>query len=209
MVATCYTNAAGLINIKTAIYAAIIIPTGSRSEERDSLSQIPSTQALSGLQLIGDQQPLSSHTIPPLVSLSSPAGSLASTSNSLSSDAIDIGPSSPPIPRKIAEQIWKGQYIELKELLPVNLGAPEPTIFDLLGKQERVRPKKNISCIEEWSLCFNAFTAIIAMRQPERVRDLLSYSSMIIRASIDYEDRPWLTYDAHFRKQAATNPRTR
>lgn len=32
---------------------------------------------------------------------------------------------------------------------------------------------------------------------------------MIVRASTDYEDRPWLTYDAHFCRQAATNPRTR
>ena len=189
-------------------YICITI-AGSHSEEGDSLSQIPSTQALSGLQLIGEQQPSSSRTPPALLPLSSPAVNLVTTNNSLSSDAIDIGPSSPPVPRKIAEQIWKGQYVELKELLPANLGAPEPTIFDLLGKQERARTKKNITCVAEWSLCFNAFIAIVAMRQPERVNDLLAYSSTITRASIDYEDMPWLAYDTHFRKQAATNPQTR
>ena len=31
--------------------------------------------------------------------------------------------------------------------------------------------------------------------------DLLAYSSMIIKASLDYDDTPWLSYDSHFRRQ--------
>jgi hypothetical protein len=30
---------------------------------------------------------------------------------------------------------------------------------------------------------------------------------MIITASRDYDDMPWLEYDVHFRKQAATKPK--
>ena len=38
------------------------------------------------------------------------------------------------------------------------------------------------------------------MRNPERVRNLLAYSSLIIRASKDYDDTPWQDYDWHFSK---------
>ena len=106
---------------------------------------------------------------PPLLSINSPANTLLTVPCTQSTDAISVGPSSPPVPRKLAEQIWKGKYIDLKELLPSHLGAPEPTVFDLLGK---FRPKKNVSTIQEWSICFNTFIAIVAMKQPERVNDL-------------------------------------
>ena len=44
------------------------------------------------------------------------------------------------------------------------------------------------------------------MRDPERMADLLAYCSIIIKASMDYNDMPWLEYDLHFHWQAATKP---
>ena len=115
--------------------------------------------------------------------------------------------SSPPVPRKIAEQIWKGQYnIELKKLLPANLGAPEPTILISWENKRRPGPRKASPALKNGPY---VLMLLLAMRQPERGSDLLAYSSTIIRASIDYEDTPWLAYHAHFCRQAATNPRSR
>jgi hypothetical protein len=37
-------------------------------------------------------------------------------------------------------------------------------------------------------LCFNTFTAIVIMHEPERSANPLAYSSIIIKASIDYDD---------------------
>ena len=55
-----------------------------------------------------------------------------------------------------------------------------------------------------WARCFNAFVAIMAKQHPERVVVLLAYSSLIIKASQDFEQTtPWLSYDQHFRKHAA------
>ena len=42
------------------------------------------------------------------------------------------------------------------------------------------------------------------MHTPEQVRDLLAYSSTIVKASQDFQGAPWLEYDVHFRKQIAT-----
>ena len=44
--------------------------------------------------------------------------------------------------------------------------------------------------------------------QPAHVPDLLAYSSIIVRASSQYVDAPWLSYDAQFCREAATRPGT-
>ena len=46
--------------------------------------------------------------------------------------------------------------------------------------------------------------SVIVMRTPEQVRDLLAYSSTIVKASQDFQGAPWLEYDVHFRNQIAT-----
>ena len=115
-----------------------------------------------------------------------------------------MGPASPPIPAKIAEKIWRGEYVELQELLPARLRAPGPTILDALLQPDRMKQKKTITTIQEWIGCFNTFISVVAMRNPEQVRDLLAYSSTIVKASQDFEGTPWLEYDIHFRRQLAT-----
>ena len=127
------------------------------------------------------------------------------TSN-LTTEAIAVGPSSPPIPLKLSQKIWRNEFIELHELLPARLGIPEPTLLDVLTKPDSAKPKKEIKTIQQWALCFNSYITVLAMKQPQRLGDLLAYSSMIINASSEYEDTPWLQYDVRFRRQAATDP---
>ena len=89
-------------------------------------------------------------------------------------------------------------------LLPSNLGAPQLTWVDLLGKnQERQDSTKRIKTIQQWVICFNAYTSIIAIKQPERIKNLLAYPSLITKASADYQGTPWLAYNSHFRQVAA------
>ena len=57
-------------------------------------------------------------------------------------------------------------------------------------------------------ICFNAYTSILAIKQPERIRNLLAYSSMVTKASADYQGTPWLAYDIHFRQVAAVTKQT-
>ena len=143
---------------------------------------------------------------PLLIPLTTPLTALSAPQTTQSTEAISVGPCSPPVPKKLAERIWKKEFIDFRDLLPSQLGAPEPTVFDLFGKTDKARPKKQISTIQEWVICFNTYSAIILMREPERTADLLAYCSIIIKASIDYDDMPWLDYDTHFRRQAATKP---
>jgi len=108
----------------------------------------------------------------------------------------------------LAEKIWRGEFIELHELLPSRLTTPEPLVLNLLSSREKSMPKKTISTFQEWATCFNTYISLIWVCQPVCVPDLLAYSSIIVRASGQYVDAPWLSYDAQFRREAATCPGT-
>ena len=99
------------------------------------------------------------------------------------------------------------ELIDLSELLPAWLGAPELTLMDLIAKWDKVKESKKIHTIEQWVVCFNTYISVMSIRYPERVIDLLAYSSTITKASTDYEDTPWLPYDCHFCKPAEANGR--
>lgn len=70
--------------------------------------------------------------------------------------------------------------------------------------QQQQKEGKQISSIEQWVVCFNAFISVVALQQPQRVRDLLPYSSIIVKAAHDYEGKPWLSDDTHFRTLGTT-----
>ena len=93
--------------------------------------------------------------------------------SSLTTEVILVGPSSPPIPLKLAQKIWRNEFIELHELLPARLGIPEPTLLDVLS-QKVLR--------QQWALCFNSYITVLAMKQPQWLGVLLAYSSVIINA---------------------------
>ena len=125
---------------------------------------------------------------------------------STSADAIVVSRNLPPIPNKLAEKIWRKEFVEMDQLLPSRLGAPEPTLGDLVVGEKKQKEKKSISSIQEWIVCFNAYAAVILQREPERSKDLLAYSSLIVKASWDFEGEAWLNYDKFFRRQAAAEP---
>ncbi len=122
-----------------------------------------------------------------------------------SGEAVVVSMNSPPIPGKLAEKIWRNEFIELDSLLPSRLGAPEPTIQDLVYGERR-KEKKGITSIQEWVGCFNTYIAVVSMKDSSRVKDLLAYSSLIVKASSDYVEEAWLGYDSLFRRQAAAEP---
>lgn len=174
---------------------------------------LPSVSALSGVSTFSPAATVAvsmttSSSQSPRLSLQLPLATLASPSKVASEDtnqALSVGPHSPPIPKKLAEKIWRSEFIELSELLPSRLGIPQPTLLDVLAPSTPKPPVKQISSIEEWVMCFNSFLAIMAMKHPEKTKELLAYSSVIVKASKEFEGLPWLEYDSRFRKEVAVN----
>ena len=68
---------------------------------------------------------------------------------------------------------------------------------------EKKKEKKGITTIQEWVVCYNTYAAIALQKDPSQAKDLLAYSSLIVKASTDYEGEAWLNYDRLFRRQAA------
>ncbi len=192
-----------------------------------TVSSLPNPTALAGIGLIQNQPSqvsLANTTAPSLSSLesliSSQCLSAATPLTSLTSgsgqhpttSAVVLGSTTPPIPRKLAEKVWRGEFVELQEFLPARLGAPEPTLFDLIAEKGAHKAKKSshaVRSIEQWVVCFNTYVSLIALQQPARVPDLLEYASVIIKASQKFEGLAWLSHDSHFRRMTAATRRNK
>ena len=196
-------------------YTVILLPLGppTSSTPQITLGSIPNPAALANINTFSmpasrpATMTATTTVTPSRMSLQVPLSALTtSPTKADTGHAISIGPHSPPIPKKLAEKVWRNEFIELHELLPARLGVPQPTLMDVLAPSTPKVPLKQITSIEEWVMCFNTFIALVTTKQPERAMDLLAYSSIIVNASKQFEGTPWLEYDTRFRKQAAVNP---
>lgn len=179
--------------------ASAITATGGKLPNQAALVDKPTFSAVASTAT-------SSSSSTPSSQLSSelPLAALTKVANTEeASQAVSIGPHSPPIPKILVDHIRRYKFIELSKLLPSRLGIPQPTLIDVLALSSSKQSPKQISSIEEWVMCFNTYIAVIASKQPERVEDLLAYSSIILKASKDFNGLPWLKYDSCFRKEAS------
>ena len=115
-----------------------------------SVAKIPNLQALADMRTIADGDLSSSADPLPLVSLASKLQPYHSkiTINRSNQRGTEL------LPTSTTKRIWKGEYTDLRDLLPSQLGVPELTFFDLFGKTDKEWPKKHIKTIQEWVLCF-------------------------------------------------------
>ena len=77
------------------------------------------------------------------------------------------------------------------------------------GEEDKPTPKlkhRQVTNILKWVQCFNIYIAVISAKSPSRVRDLLSYQTLIIQASMEYKGDGWLGYDRRFRQNVAADP---
>ncbi len=58
-------------------------------------------------------------------------------------------------------------------------------------------------------LGFSVYVEVIALKQPEKVPDLMAYMTQIVQASRQFQGTLWVEYDTRFRIQAAAQQRTR
>ena len=71
----------------------------------------------------------------------------------------------------------------MSELLP---DCASKTASELSEKGER--NKANIVSIAQWVECINAYIGVVVYRQPERVPDLLAYSSLIVHTYVHHRN---------------------
>eukprot|EP00731_Ephydatia_muelleri_P033272 Em0027g20a len=78
---------------------------------------------------------------------------------------VSIGDGLLTVPKKLAERIWRWEFVELGDLLPENwVGKTEDT--NPLGV---VRRKRQITDIHTWIQCFASFVSVQSLKYPEAV----------------------------------------
>ena len=98
------------------------------------------------------------------------------------------------MPFKLAEKIQSGEYVNMPELLPDQLGASSDTKPQ--GPKKRV-----ISSILEWVQCFSISISVITLKEHQWTPDLLSYMNLIIEAHLEYSGDAWQVYGQRFRQE--------
>ena len=93
----------------------------------------------------------------------------------------------PPIPKKLADHILPGEFVDLADL-PTAMGkvrplsTPEGSML-LVHAQDYMQQKKLIPDLATWVQSFSLYTAVVCSKNPEHLTDMLGYMCQITNAS--------------------------
>ena len=114
---------------------------------------------------------------------------------------VSIGEGLAPVPRKMAEKIWRWEFVEMGDLLPENgMLRTEDGSSNPLGV---VRRRRQITDVLTWVQCFAVYVGVMSRRYPEAVPELLAYMIQIVRARREFAELAWAQYDTSYRRHAA------
>ena len=91
-----------------------------------------------------------------------------------------MGEGMAPVPKKMAEKIWKWEYVELGDILPENgMFRAEEGSTNPLGV---VRRWQQVTEVNTWVQCFAVYIGVMWHKFPEAVPELLAYMILIVRS---------------------------
>ena len=121
------------------------------------------------------------------------------------------GPGLPLIPRRVAEQIKRNEYVDFAELPPAK-GKGKLPAHGLEGQvvvvqaADLVRSRRIIPDLATWLQCYAIYVAVKGTQQPASIPELMAYQAVIAKASRKFKWPSWIVYDQNFRQEAAGNP---
>ena len=136
-----------------------------------------------------------------------PPPAVAGGSSLMSPTMVTPAPSLPPIPKKLADSMIAGNFVDFAELPPAKgRSKMRPTVEGqvvLVQAAELFQARRLIADFTTWSQCFAIFAAVITMEFPDRTPSLMAYMASIAKASARYRWPSWVIYDLNFRQHAA------
>ena len=170
-----------------------------------ALGTLPDPSALSLIQAFSANGALVEHSPSRLASaLPSTGLSLQAVPSQLG--AFRLASAFSPVPPKLVQKVQALQFVEMKELLPDNIGlirrleAWESPNHPGTSWRPRMR---EVNSLLSWVSCFVLYIAILSESHPELVKSRLAYLALMIAEARRNGGDGWLTYDAIFRQNAA------
>lgn len=121
------------------------------------------------------------------------------------------GPLGAHLKQEVREKLWKGEYVEIFSLLPLekfNLDRVKPD--DSKKEDEEKRRYRLIPrTFTNWLQAFAIMASVIGEKQPEHCSALFCYQDAIGEAYRVYGGTAWLRYDEQFRQRRAVRPELR
>ena len=110
------------------------------------------------------------------------------------------GQNLPAIPRRIAEKIRRGQYVDFSALLPAaGLSKQPPPHLEgglvVYKAEDLARSSKIIPDIATWHQCYYLWMTVALKADPSRLQELLSYGYLITKCSKAFKWPSWVMYD--------------
>ena len=179
------------------------------------LGNIPDTNEMvaAGIQQFGR---VAGETQSPLGNVARILGQLGGREDSdkvvtQSQSLVTVGAGLAALPKKLVEKIQANEYIDFNDLPPAKGRSKVlPQMLEgqviLVQSADLVQSRKMIPDLATWVQCYSLYVAVVAVKQPERIPELMAYLSQIVRASTRYKLPAWLVYDQNFRQEAANNP---
>lgn len=123
---------------------------------------------------------------------------------------VQLGCGLAALPKKIVEKIEANEYVDFSDLPPAKgKGRSMSQTFEgqvvVVQAADLLQSRKLIPDLATWLQCFALFTAAVARKKPERIADLMAYSTIVARASQKYRWPSWVIYDQNFRLEVAGN----
>ena len=125
----------------------------------------------------------------------------------------------PTLPRKLAEMVWRLEYVDMEEFLPVphslrlaEQGKPSSLqdslvgAFDQFQALQQHQSQRRIMDIMTWVRCFTLFMAVLSQRSPEMVPDMVAHLHTVLRLQQKATSQlAWLEYDIQFQMELASS----
>ena len=65
--------------------------------------------------------------------------------------------------------------------------------------------RREVPDLLSWITCFGTYASVVCDKQPQRIRELWAYQTMLVREARRCGGKGWQAYDSMFRQQAAHN----
>ena len=131
-----------------------------------------------------------------------------STSQHKSEKSFAVGPGHAPVPGKLVKKIIDGQFVELVDLLSLNIRAVDQKPQAYLDGKILVSSKRRqleIKDILTWIEAFSIFRLVLGSAHPHHWPDTTKYKLLVVQTACNFPGLSWLEYDLAYRKDAAAS----